>query len=135
MGGWQLPKLTLYVECVGAGSSFCDGDTPRSVLRGWLTCASSTEGAAFALNAGHWRGGSRRLVLGEKIGIICNLLPRDFLLRGGLCEIQRVVLRMLRLVGAVVGVVRDGGEAEDSAELGVICCRRIACEDAWHATA
>ena len=77
MGGgwWQLLKLTLYVKCVGTGASFCGGDTPRSVLRGWLTCASSAEGAEFALDAGHWRGGGRRLVFGEKIGIICNLLP------------------------------------------------------------
>lgn len=35
--GWQLLKLTLYVECVGAGASFCGGDTPWPVLRGWLT--------------------------------------------------------------------------------------------------
>ena len=40
---------------------------------------------------------------------------------------------MLWRVGAVVGMVCGGGEAEDSAKLGVICCGRIACEDAWHA--
>jgi hypothetical protein len=42
---------------------------------------------------------------------------------------------MLILVGVVVDVVCNGGEAEDSAELCVICCRRVAYEDAWHATA
>lgn len=46
-----------------------------------------------------------------------------------------MVLSMLVLVGMVVGMVCEGGETEDSAEFCVICCRRIACEDAWHATA
>lgn len=46
-----------------------------------------------------------------------------------------MVLCLLVLVGVVVGLVCDGGEAKDSAELCVICCRGIACEDAWHTTA
>lgn len=49
-----------------------------------------------------------------------------------------MVLCLLVLVGVGVGVlvvVCEGREAEDSAELYVICCRWIACKDAWHATA
>lgn len=46
-----------------------------------------------------------------------------------------MVLCLLVLVGVVVSVVCEGGEAEDSAELYVICCRWIACEDTWHTTA
>lgn len=38
-----------------------------------------------------------------------------------------MVLCLLVLVGVVVSVVGEGGEAEDSAELCVICCRWIAC--------
>ena len=53
-----------------------------------------------------------------------------------------MVLCLLVLVGVgvgigvwVVGVDCEGREAEDSAELCLICCRWIACEDGWHATA
>lgn len=51
-----------------------------------------------------------------------------------------MVLCLLVLVGVGVGVgllvvVCEGGEAEDSAELCMVCCRWIACKDAWHATA
>lgn len=46
-----------------------------------------------------------------------------------------MVLCLLVLVGVVVGEVGEGGKAENSAELCMICCRRIAGEDAWHATA
>lgn len=72
---WQLLELTLYVDCVRAGASFRDGNTPRTALSSWLACASITEGTKVVLDAGHWRGGSRRLVLSKKFGIICNLLP------------------------------------------------------------
>jgi hypothetical protein len=57
MGGGWMAGARAYSLCrlCKSGGQLLRRNTPRPVLRSWLACASSTEGAEFVLDAGHWR--------------------------------------------------------------------------------